>query len=85
MKYLFFMIVLFVFCTSCNKDNGNQFIESIPIDLSVKNAQGDDLLNPATPNSLDENKIKLFYLINGDVVEFSGPVASDYPKGFFIY
>lgn len=53
------------------------------LEFSIFNAQNEDLLNPETPNHLNTEDIKLFYVINGESQEFHDDNL-DYPNGFFI-
>lgn len=70
--------------TSCNTDNNEQAIVDTSIDISIKNIDDIDLLNPINENSFNESEIKIFYLINGETIEYYEPEL-DSPKGFRIY
>ncbi|PIY09864.1 MAG: hypothetical protein COZ18_07145 [Flexibacter sp. CG_4_10_14_3_um_filter_32_15] len=82
MKYLI-VIILCIFLSSCNDDN-EQFIVDTALEISVKDSTGSNLLNPSTPNSLDENNIKIIYEIDGEQIEFNKPNLT-FSKGFFIH
>jgi hypothetical protein len=70
---------------SCNSDNGQeQFSFDVGFELSVKDMDGNDLLNPENANSFKASEIKIFYLING-VMEEVYKADKDYPRNFFIY
>ena len=83
MKYLiyFFMAPLF---TSCSTNKSSQFIVDTDINISIKDSEGNDLLNPAYPDSYQKGNIKLFHIINGEQIEIFD-ANMNYPKGFFIY
>ena len=69
--------------SSCSSDD-EQFIVSAAIDISVKDSEGNDLLNPENVNSFKENQINIFYVVNGqELIFYNGDLA--HPKGFFIY
>jgi len=82
MKYLFFFLSA-LFFASCTDDN-EQVIVDTDINISVKDEDGNDLLNPDNSNSLNQNEFKIFYEINGEQIEFYDENL-DYPKGFFVY
>ncbi|NHN25766.1 hypothetical protein FIA58_008775 [Flavobacterium jejuense] len=83
MKYSIIYLVIMLF-SSCNSNDSEQFIVDTSITISVKDSDGIDLLNSKNSNSLDPNKFKIIYVIDGVSVEFYDENAS-YPKGFFIY
>lgn len=83
MKYLIFFLLTMLF-TSCNSDESEQFIIDTDINIAVKNSDGNDLLDSDSPNSIDENSIKIIYEINGEQVEVND-TDLDYSRGFFIY
>ncbi|WP_343588436.1 hypothetical protein [Flavobacterium sp.] len=73
MKKLFIILTIFTFL-ACNSNDDNRELkpkESIntSIDFSVFNAQGEDLLDSKNANHIDSDKIKLFYVINGNTKE----------------
>jgi hypothetical protein len=61
----------------------NSFID-VSLEFSVLNSQNEDLLNPENPNHLDITKIKLFYVIDGEMQEVYNP-RMDHPRNFRIY
>ena len=83
MKSVIFTIIM-VIISSCNKSDNEQTMIDTSIEMSIKNSNGVDLLNPNTPNYFNENTLSLFYLINGEVIEVNNPNL-DYRKGFFIF
>lgn len=88
MKYLSLTFLFFTICLlySCQEDVGSQahFNLDTYVDLSVRDAQGQDLLDPSNQEAFLENEIKLYYLVNGEQEEvFDGNL--DYPRHFFIY
>lgn len=82
MKYLFFFLSA-LFFTSCTDDN-EQFIVDTAINISVKDVDEKDLLNPNNSNSLNQNEFKILYEINGEQIEVNDENL-DYSKGFFVY
>ncbi len=83
MKYLFFILTVMIFA-SCNLDDNEQVIIDTDINISVKDVDGNDLLNTNSPNSLNQNEFKIFYEIDGEQIEINDENL-DYSKGFFVY
>ena len=83
MKYLFFILLAMLF-TSCNSDDNELVIIDTAINISVKDVDGNDLLNTNNPNSLNQNEFKIFYELDGEQIEVNDENL-DYPKGFFVY
>ncbi|QOG01920.1 hypothetical protein [Flavobacterium sp. MDT1-60] len=86
MKKLFIILASTTFfaCDSKDDNNVSSFYLNTSIDFSVFNADGEDLLDPETPNHLEESKIKLFYVVNGVTKEFfEGHL--DHPRNIMIY
>jgi hypothetical protein len=73
-----------MFLLSCNKDDNEQVIIDTAINISVKDTEGNDLLNANSLNSLNQNSFKVIYEINGEQIEVNDENL-DYPKGFFVY
>lgn len=70
---------------SCSKDDHqDSFMLDADIELVVKDAEGNDLLDPETLNAFNESDIKLFYLINGNLEEVYNE-NMDYPRNFLIF
>lgn len=82
MKNLF-LIILVVFA-SCSKDSGSQVIVSTRVDISIKNVDGIDLLDPENDISFKESDIEIFYLVDDEPIVCNQP-SMDYSKGFVIY
>lgn len=80
-------VVLICLCTlflfSCDSDIIEGFVYDLDLNINVKNSNGDDLLDPSTPNAYDQSKIKILYLVKGKLIE--KPNGTDYPRNFFIY
>ncbi|MXV37823.1 hypothetical protein GO491_03890 [Flavobacteriaceae bacterium Ap0902] len=83
MKYLFLILTTMLF-TSCNSDDNEQVIIDTDINISVKDVDGNDLLNTNNPNSFNQNEFKIFYEIDGEQIEVNDENL-DYSKGFFVY
>lgn len=67
MKQILFVLFI-VIAVSCNKDDDDCGCTIISLDtnISLKNAAGEDLLDPNNPNSYKESQIKTYYLIDGE-------------------
>lgn len=84
MKYLFFLLSI-VFFISCEKQgNEGEVIVDVAISISVKDGDGNDLLNANGSNSLNQHDFKVIYEINGKQVEVNDQKLHS-PKGFFVY
>lgn len=86
MKTLFFLVVTLCLL-SCNPNDEptNEAMSiSSNIDLIIKNNIGQDLLSTLTPNTLNSNDIKLYYLINGQVQEVYNAYLNN-PRNYLIY
>lgn len=85
MKKLFVLLILFLII-SCNNSR-DEPSDATNIDngiaLIIKNKDGQDLLSTTTVNSLNTDKIKLFYVVNGQPQEVFFPNL-DYPRMFHI-
>lgn len=83
-KFIFIFAVITLFSCSKNDEAGSlgSIIDAY-VDFSIFNAQNEDLLNPDTPNYLNSNDIKIFYVIDGKKQEFYKDNL-DNPKGYFI-
>lgn len=80
-------LIAFVLLTAmgCSKDDDQaQYNLAVGFDMSIKDRDGNDLLDPANPNAFKESDIKLYYVIDGNVEEvFDGRLDS--PRNFYIY
>lgn len=80
------MAVLFISCSEKDDDYvccPNQ-VHMDNIEMSIKNAEGEDLLNPNNPNAYCVSEIKLFYKIGGEIMEVYDQMMDD-PRNFSIY
>jgi hypothetical protein len=87
-------LVLVVICSagffSCDKgEPGAAVVVDLSIDLNLENAAGQDLLNPATLNAIQEDDITVYYDIDGEKktcaeVNAANNDRLDYPNGFLI-
>lgn len=69
--------------TGCEKNESVAGAFGINIQFSIRDSSGEDLLNPATPNSINEENTEHYYLVNGvKVRQYKG--TADHPKGFNI-
>ncbi len=81
---LFCTALFFLSCSKSDKEENQSSVHLDGIEIAVRNAAGEDLLDPNTPNAYSADGIKLFYEINGEVVEVYDP-AMDHPRNFIIY
>lgn len=80
----FFLIAFSLYSCSSESD---QIIKGFnydgSINISLSNSNGDDLLNPANATAYDQSKIKILYLVQGQLIE--KPNGTDYPRNFLLY
>ncbi|NPA67323.1 MAG: hypothetical protein GXO50_01810 [Chlorobi bacterium] len=84
MKNLIYLLLVMSLIACSKEENTEQFIIDTDIDISLKDDDGNDLLDPNNTDSYDENTIKIIYEVNGEQFEFYDEKL-DAPKGFFIY
>jgi len=77
-----FFFACFISGCSDKKEKGFIIVD-IGLEMSVKNTEGIDLLDPNSPGSFIAEDIKLFYLKNGEA-EYVNEGHLDDPKGFRI-
>jgi hypothetical protein len=78
------LILCLVFLLACKEQVYSPSTRDTGIAIAYKNSNNQDLLDPATPNSLKEEDIDLFYLPNnGQKTRIYNP-GYDIPKGFRI-
>ncbi len=82
MKKLLIILIILTFFACDSNDDDKEFYMYVNIStyFSIFNVQGDDLLDPETPNHIDTSKIKIFYVINGVKKELT-----DNPKKYEVY
>lgn len=85
MKKILMILTITAFC-SCesNEEKSYNYIDAGDVDFSIFNAQGEDLLDPKTPNHINDYEIKLFYLIDGVKKEIHNGLLVN-PKNFVIH
>jgi len=59
---------MFTACTKDNDNNDNGYVLSVGVEFNLLDRQGNDLLNSNNENSYSAEDMKLFYLINGELV-----------------
>jgi hypothetical protein len=79
------MIGLITIIISCTKEKEVRYASNVDIglEISVVDKSGNDLLDPANPNSFKEKDIRIYYLINGVKEEVFFP-NYDHPRNFYI-
>lgn len=83
------ILSFFISLLSCNKPNEmNQQPNAYNLDalfeFSVVNTQNQDLLDPSSPNHINQSDIKLYYLIDGHSKQVYNQ-NMDNPRNFLIY
>jgi len=79
------LLVITLFgCNKSNEDGVSGNVVNNGIEFSVFNSQNEDLLDPATANHLSASEIKLFYEIDGKIVEIYNP-NYDQPRNYLIF
>ena len=82
------MILVVTALFACNKSNDVEILSAYYINTSVEfsiiNSQNEDLLDSNNPNHINEENIKLFYVIDGENQEVYDS-NMDYPRNFLIY
>jgi hypothetical protein len=79
-----FMAIISLFLNNCKKDSKGNSVVEINIDISYKDALGNDLLDVTKQNHFSSDSIMLYSLINGKKIEILYPNLS-HPKMFYIY
>ena len=88
MKNLIYIIAA-IFVIGCSDDDEymvccNTGTHMDGIEIAVKNENGADLLDPNNPEAYQENNIKLFYKVDGEIVEVYDSTL-DSPRNINIY
>lgn len=80
------VILSLISCISCEKsdDVTDQYNLDVGIEFSIQNSNNEDLLDPQTPEHINTNQIKLFYLLEGKKQEVYDS-NMDNPRNFLIY
>jgi hypothetical protein len=78
------LVVGFLLLISCAKHPDSADIFDTSIDLRLENISGEDLLNPDTDNSYNQNDIQLFNLMDG-VEEYHFCGNCDHQQGYFFF
>jgi hypothetical protein len=88
MRFLisFILILTISLFTACESKDESKAAFSIDraVKLSVKNHEGEDLLDPSNSNSYTEEDITVFYLVDGEKKKVFRPNL-EISKGFKIY
>ncbi len=84
-KILFILTGFGFILTACSGDEKptNSTIISKSVEISIRDMNGNDLLDPQNPNAYIEDEIKVFYLVNG-VPEEVLWANMDHSRGFNI-
>lgn len=83
-RNVIFLTVAILTMTACKKPNGGGIVLDESSDIRLLNPEGQNLLQPTTPNYLKKENIKLYYLVNGQKKEVLNPDL-DSPRNFFIF
>jgi len=76
MKTKLIILLITIGCIACDDDN-NSFDLTAVQDFYLLNKDGNDLLNPNVENTFNTNRIKIYYLIDGEKVQ-------SYTSNYFI-
>ena len=83
-KLIVFLAITGLFACDKSDDFSPGFIVSIEFEFSVFNSQDVDLLDPTTPNHIEEDDIRLFYEIDGKILGVYNPYMAN-PRNFMIF
>jgi hypothetical protein len=81
--FVFLAIASLIACDKSDDLNPAVFVDTA-FEFIVFNSQDVDLLDPATPNHFEEDDIKLFYEIDGELTEVYD-AHLDHPRHFKIF
>lgn len=87
MKNLIFLLLVSILIVSCNSDDNSNddpfYYLGRDVEFKVTSIDGIDLLNPYNANAFLENNIKIYNLIDNEIVEVYNPNA-EYTRDFKI-
>ncbi len=83
MKNLFLILSITMLLWSCSKDEHEGIIVDTSVSISVKDTNGNDLLDANNSNSLNLDLVKIIYEANGEKTVFLKKHL-DAPKGFSV-
>jgi len=84
-NFMFLIAAVSLFaCSKSEEVSPAGFNLNVLFEFSVFSSQNIDLLDPATPDHFREEGIKLFYEVDGEVIEVYDPNMGD-PRNFYIY
>lgn len=83
-----FLVLLSIFslvsCSRNEEPKNESVVIGNKIDVLIQNANGQDLLNKSTANTLNTDNIKLYYLVDGNPQEVYIPNSTN-PKNYYIF
>lgn len=84
MKVILYSVLLSGLTVSCSDQHSHAVIVDLDINITIENANGEDVLNPAVSGSVTANNISVFYEINGELETYLSLSNgdSDNPSGF---
>jgi hypothetical protein len=80
---LFLTIITMISCQNTEEDRSFSYFDNA-VAFSLKNDEGDDLLDPTNVNALDTSSFKVYYIIDGVKTRYSESHLVD-PKGFRVF
>lgn len=83
MKNITILLLVFIVLTSCKEQPIRGVNVEVDTYLWVRNSNGQNLLDPATPGHYSRDSIKIFYDINGRKIEMFDPNLRD-PRNFAV-
>lgn len=81
---LFVVLIVCIIATGCDKNGNDMMVVDTAVSISYLDSNGQDLLDPETPNSYNIDKFKIYHYRNGEKILFYR-WHLDYPYGFYIH
>lgn len=80
------LLMLMTFFLSCDNENKKEgFVIDTVVQMTLKNKNGEDLLNPNTVGTFNTDKIKIYYVDKQGKPQVYYESNLDNPKGYFIF
>ena len=83
-KLIVILTAISIFSCSKSDEMNPQVILDAGFTFSVYNSQNEDLFDLETLNHFEATEIKLFYEVDGEIIEINDP-NMDYPRNFMLY
>jgi hypothetical protein len=79
MKYSILLLLCTILTVSCDKYIDSTNIISVNTDIFIKNSVGENLLTPGNPNSIPRESVKLWYKVDGKLIDASTQIQDSCP------